>query len=103
MPTHWALEVANGFVSAARRQRISQSDITLGLSLAGELPVTIDDQTGDRASGETASLALQYGLTVYDAAFLELSMRRGADLATEDKALAKAAAEAGVSVFGGTK
>ncbi len=41
------------------------------------------------------ALAQQYGLTVYDAAYLELAVRNGAALATSDIALAKAAKKAG--------
>ena len=61
--------------------------------------IETDGETGRRAAGETAGLARQYGLTVYDAAYLELALRRGATLATTDAALAKAARKAGVAVI----
>jgi len=57
------------------------------------------EQTAQRAFGETAALARQYRLTVYDAAYLELAMHRGASLATTDQALAQAAKAAGVPLF----
>jgi predicted nucleic acid-binding protein len=41
-----------------------------------------------------------YGLTAYDATYLELAMRRAATLATFDRKLAAAARTAGVRVFG---
>ena len=45
-------------------------------------------------------LARQYNLSAYDAAYLELSVRCGAQLATLDGKLRKAAQIAGVRIFG---
>jgi predicted nucleic acid-binding protein len=44
-------------------------------------------------------LSLAYGLTVYDAAYLELAQRREAMLATTDRALIAAAKQAGAKLF----
>ena len=44
------------------------------------------------------SLANRYELTNYDAAYLELAIRRKFELATTDEALRKAAVKAGVSL-----
>jgi predicted nucleic acid-binding protein len=99
VPAHWCVEVANGLVMAERRKRASQADITEALSLVAALPVVTDDETAQRAGSDTPALARQYGLTIYDAAYLELAMRKGAALATTDHALVKAAKAAGVAVF----
>jgi predicted nucleic acid-binding protein len=84
---------------AERRKRASQADITEALNLVAALPVIADDETAQRAGSDTAALARQYGLTIYDAAYLELAMRRGAALATSDHALAQAAKAAGVTLY----
>lgn len=99
VPTHWWVETANGLLMAERRKRASQAEITEALHLIQMLPVITDDQTAQRCSDDTASLARQYGLTIYDAAYLELAMRRRSALATTDHALAKAAAKAGVDIL----
>jgi predicted nucleic acid-binding protein len=99
VPAHWSVEVANGLIMAERRKRASQADITEALALVAALPVESDDETAQRAVSDTAALARQYGLTIYDAAYLELAMRRGATLATTDHALAKAAKAAGVRLL----
>ena len=44
------------------------------------------------------ALAEQYALTAYDAAYLDLALRKGVPLATHDKALKAAAAKAGVKL-----
>ena len=99
VPAHWCVEVANGLIMAERRKRASQADITEALNLITALPVIVDDETAQRAGSDTAALARQYGLTIYDAAYLELAMRRGAALATTDHDLAKAAKAAGVAIL----
>ena len=98
VPSHWALEVANGLLVAERRKRLSRADVAEAADVLGQLPIETDAETGRRAIGETAALARQYGLTVYDAAYLELALRHGAALATSDAALARAARRAGLEV-----
>jgi len=99
LPSHWALEVANGLLMAERRKRLSRADVAEAADVLGQLPIETDAETGRRAIGETAALARQYGLTVYDAAYLELALRHGAALATSDAALARAARRAGLEVI----
>jgi len=101
VPAHWHLEVANGLIMAERRRRATQADITEALYLIQALPVATDPETAQRATADTAALARQYHLTVYDAAYLELALRRKAALSTTDHDLAKAAKAAGVEVFVG--
>ncbi len=99
VPSHWWLETANGLIMAERRKRFSQAEISEALHFVQTLPVITDDQTALHCAGETAALARQYALTVYDAAYLELALRRQASLATVDKALARAAMAAGVELL----
>jgi predicted nucleic acid-binding protein len=98
VPAHWSVEVANGLLMAERRQRISQAEAAEILQLIEALPIAVDDETARRSS-ETFALARQYSLTIYDAAYLELAIRQSAALATTDRALAKAARAAGVTVL----
>ena len=99
VPMHWWLETANGLLMAERRKRASQADITEALQLLQALPITTDDETAQRSGRETMALARQYALTSYDAAYLELAMRREAVLVTTDRALAAAATDIGVSIL----
>ncbi|MCE0482630.1 MAG: type II toxin-antitoxin system VapC family toxin [Methylacidiphilales bacterium] len=100
VPSHWWVETANGLLMAERRKRYSQSEITEALEFIQALPVITDEQTAEKCVGETFSLARQYGLTIYDAAYLELALRQKTRLATTDKALARAAAASGVDLLG---
>jgi predicted nucleic acid-binding protein len=98
VPSLFHLELANVLLQAERRGRISPSEIAQRLDLIAQMPIETDPQTVGRAWSETLSLARAHKLTSYDAAYLELAARRGAALATKDKALAAAARQLGVPV-----
>jgi predicted nucleic acid-binding protein len=49
--------------------------------------------------GEILALARQQGLSVYDAAYLDLAMRSGLPLATQDAVLREAAVRCGVKIY----
>lgn len=99
VPSHWWLETANGLIFSERRGRVSQEKITEALRALYAIPVVADDETASRCGADTFALARQYGLTIYDSAYLELAMRRRSVLATLDRALARAATAAGVEVL----
>ncbi|OBZ93159.1 hypothetical protein ADU59_22045 [Pararhizobium polonicum] len=100
VPSLFHLELANVLLQAERRGRISASEIAQRLDLLAQMPIETDLQTVGRAWSETLSLARAHKLTSYDAAYLELASRKGAILATKDKALAGAARQIGVVVRG---
>ncbi|MFN0010726.1 MAG: type II toxin-antitoxin system VapC family toxin [Phycisphaerales bacterium] len=99
VPGHWRLEVANTLLMGLRRKRLSEAAATDFLALLDGLPIETDLDTAAHAVGATLTLARTHGLTVYDAAYLELALRLGLPLATKDAALAGAATKAGVEVF----
>ena len=99
-PQHWVLEVNNGLLVAARRGRLPHGAALRAQQLLLELPIAIDSDTATRCWGSTFELAQRFELSIYDAAYLEIALRHDAGLATADKALARAAASAGVSVIG---
>lgn len=98
VPALWPLEVANVLVVAEKRRRCSEAEAVRFIELLENLPITIDEDTAHRALHATYQIAREYGLTAYDAAYLELAMRLGVPLATMDRQLAEAAQKAGVSI-----
>lgn len=98
VPALWFWEVGNVLNVAVRRGRLSAGDVAARLSLLGALPIAVDEGGVARAWRETLLLAQAEGLTVYDAAYLELAARQGADLATSDQELRVAALRHGVRV-----
>lgn len=98
-PALWWLEVANTLLFAERRGRASREDRMGYLRDLASLPIMADDETTARAWTTTIALAARYGLTSYDAAYLELALRRGLPLASLDADLNAAAERSGVEVL----
>ena len=99
VPTLWFLEVANGLLVAERRKTIAAPERRLALERLSALALTIDEANARDAFGRTSALAEQYGLSVYDAAYLELAIRRNLPLGTRDRVLHSAAERSGVPRF----
>lgn len=98
VPSLWRLEVANVFAMAVRRKRCDEGYATQSLKRLDQLAVQVDQETDKHAWGKTRDLSARYGLSIYDASYLELAIRRGAVLATRDADLAAAGKKAGIEV-----
>jgi predicted nucleic acid-binding protein len=99
VPQLWHLEVANVLAVSERRGRCTPADTAQWLGFLAKLPIVVDDETQQRAWTDTLALARQHGLTLYDAAYLELAVRENLPLASLDKQLKVAAKAIGVSAF----
>lgn len=96
VPVLWWYEVANALLMAQRRRRISEADRLAMIQLYERLPIHADAHVTVHTIRQIQSLALSHRLSAYDAAYLELAMRKNLALATMDKALLQAARAAGV-------
>jgi predicted nucleic acid-binding protein len=99
VPAHWVLEIVNTLFVGERRGRLKAAKRPEILARLQALPIRIDDETPLRGWREIPELAERFGLTAYDAAYLELAMRADAPLATLDRDLARAARAARVALF----
>src|SRR5262245_60183653 len=84
VPALWHLEVANALLMGERRKRSTEADTANWLAFLNSLSITVDDETTARAWSDVLRLARTHNLTTYDAAYLELALRRGLPLATLD-------------------
>ncbi len=92
-------EVRNILIVSERRGRIDTVKTAEALRVLRALPIDIDAQTEE---GPLLQLARAHRLTVYDAAYLEIALRRNLPLATLDEALVRAARAEGVILLGAT-
>ena len=100
VPQLWYSEVANGILVAERRGVSDPAKSAIFLGMLNSLPI-LDDAARPRAvQGAALALARSFGLTGYDATYLELALRTGRTLATFDRQLAEAVRKAGGRVFG---
>jgi predicted nucleic acid-binding protein len=99
VPAIWPLEIANVLLVSERRNRLSQAESTRFLSLLDALPISLCERPVVAATRDAMALARTYKLSSYDAAYLELALRRGLPLATRDRALAAAAQALGLGLL----
>ncbi|MFA5140767.1 MAG: type II toxin-antitoxin system VapC family toxin [Elusimicrobiota bacterium] len=99
VPPLWWVEVSGALNAARRGGRITQAQHSRLMEVYGRLTLQMDSALDGHAAWRMSSLAREHGLSVYDAAYLELAQRLGAGLASLDKRLKAAARKAGVRVF----
>jgi predicted nucleic acid-binding protein len=95
-PALWELELANVLRTACLRQRMTAVQAQSVLADFSVLPIAVD-RTPVRP-GELLGLGLRFGLSAYDAAYLELALRMQLPIATKDGPLHDAAVASGVGV-----
>lgn len=91
VPALWRWEVQNALVVAQRRGRISGENIISALRYLRALPIEVEPVTSALAFGGEMETAQRLNLSVYDAAYVDLALRRNALIATHDGRLAQAA------------
>lgn len=96
VPALFWYEIRNVLALSQRRGRTTLERTQEFLDDVEALSLTVDYPPNSDAVLEYARL---YGLTVYDAAYLELTLRTNSRLASHDEALRKAVLAAGGALF----
>jgi predicted nucleic acid-binding protein len=97
VPSLWRLEVANGLVVAERRGLLTPSDIAHALQhFETVLTLSVEDSPQPVPMRRVIATATQFRLTAYDAEYLDTARLQHLPLATLDRQLEAAAAQAGV-------
>ena len=99
VPNLWHLEASNVLVVAERKSDLEVSEVEGFIAQLEALPISVDSQTASQSLQSILALARAYNLTSYDAAYLELAIRKSLPLASLDKALIRAAERAGVPAY----
>ena len=95
VPALWLLEIGNMLLSAQRRKRIAVAKRVELVAAAAALRLRVDREPVSMIHLD--ALAARHGLSAYDAAYLELALRRNLPLATLDTAMLAALPDAGVT------
>ena len=98
-PAVWPAETVNTLVMSIRRGRLNEHELAACLSVIAHLGVAVEQPMEPGEMSELVRLALDRNLTIYDACYLELALRRNAMLATLDKQLLSAASALGVRLL----
>ena len=100
VPELWAREIANGLAVAYLRKRITSADERAFLVALSRLRIEVEETSAAlTVIRDGTAAAMRYGLTAYDAAYVDLASRERLTLATLDTAMRKAAEQSGVKIF----
>ena len=97
VPALWHLELANILSRALRRGRITAAALDDAWSRLDQVPMRVVPVAPEVSMW--TRLASEWGLTSYDACYLETALRQRLPLATKDRALAEAARRVGVPLY----
>jgi predicted nucleic acid-binding protein len=100
VPAHWFLEVTNVLAMAEKRKRITSANSDDFLQLLSLFDLEVDEESPQRAFDQLLDVCRKFGLTSYDAAYLDLAARRQLPLASLDDDLRAAAAKIGIKSLG---
>lgn len=97
VPSLWPLEFSNILRKAISGKNITEARAREIIAQNDRWTILVD--TAAPKPGDILSLSLAYGLSSYDAAYLDLAIRLHLPIAAKDGALRSAAVAAGVGVF----
>jgi len=86
-------------LNAQRKGRVTQQQVEEFVRVLLMLPIRVEAMLPEQALHDTRKLAQAHKLTSYDAAYLELAIRRHLPLATLDVDLQNAAVATGVRLI----
>jgi predicted nucleic acid-binding protein len=98
VPVIWFAETANALLVLERRKKLTRGERAKALSRLGDLNILPDEDGHRFVFSSVSELASKRGLSVYDASYLELAVRRGLPFASRDEAVKAAAEKCGLVV-----
>jgi predicted nucleic acid-binding protein len=99
VPALWTLEVANALTALVRRRKLTENERQSALGWLRALPIRLDHEAASLAFSRLTELAVSHQLSIYDAVYLELAMRRKLRLGCKDGPLRAAAERSGVALW----
>ncbi len=99
VPAIWGLEVSNVIAKAESKGLVTEARSTVFLETLKELDIEADFHAHLRSLDDILNLARRYGLSSYDASYLELALREDLPLATLDEDLIKSAEKVGIKIY----
>jgi predicted nucleic acid-binding protein len=100
VPTLWRVEVASALQAAIRRGRIDANYRDTSIADLQTLDISIDGEGDRHIWNTTLTFADRFGLTVYDAVYLELAQRLALPLASLGRQLRRAGDALGLTLLG---
>jgi predicted nucleic acid-binding protein len=91
VPSHWPTEVANALRTNIRRGRMTEADLDAIVGLLARFRLTIASAIQISDIVPITKFSSEHTLTAYDAAYVQIALAHGGELATLDHAMRAAA------------
>ena len=98
VPSLWRLEIVQAVTRRERQKRYTSVEGSRLLRVAESLNLEFAAEPADRTLLSLAALSRPHQLSAYDAVYLDLAIRRGLPLLTNDQNLRDAAERVGVTL-----
>lgn len=99
VPSLWFLELTNAMIVAERRKRIDRTTRLDVLEQVRHLPLKIAPSPSSLSLPELQAIAVEHGLSAYDAEYLRIAKNARLPLATLDRSVRKAASRERIPLF----
>lgn len=85
VPSLWPYELANALFVAEKTKGIKEADSTAFINDLKTLPIVIENNNFEGITKDILSISREHRITVYDACYVELALRKDLPLASFDK------------------
>lgn len=99
IPLLWWYEMSNVLTTAIKRKRLKHNDVLNINKLLSSFNFITDLDYGSEYTEKLLELTQIYNLSAYDAAYLELGIRKQGSIGTLDKELTAACIKAGLNTL----
>ena len=99
VPSHWPIEIANALHTNIRRGRIMREDVDDIVRFLAKFQLTIAAPAPLAEIGPLTKFAATYALTAYDAAYVQIALELGGQLATLDRDMRAIAERLGIPLL----
>ena len=98
VPSFWPHEVLNALLVGEKLKRISKELVQAFLDDLAALPIVLEQFPVRVVFDRIQRLSREYGLTAYDAAYLDLALDSGLPIATFDQDLVRSCKRSGAPI-----
>lgn len=99
VPSLWPYELANALFVAQKRDRIKEVDSAAFIKHLKKLPIFIEESEYDTITKDVLSLSREHNITVYDASYMELAIRKNIAMASFDKLIIRLCQKIGIDAY----
>ncbi len=99
VPSLWPYELSNALFIAEKNGRIKEADSVSFISSLKDLSLFVENNSYDNITKDILAISREHKITVYDASYIELALRKNLDMASFDKKLNAVCRKIGIKIL----